>query len=108
MMVTLPVRQFLRSRKGQSLIEAVAAVALTAVVVVVLSGLAIASVRNAYFAKQQNLASFYAQQGIELTRSIRDQDLAISNYNALGCPGGWCTKWSHLWLTNIPISGSLF
>ncbi len=106
----LVARQFFKNQKGQSLVEAVGAVALVAVVVVVLSTLAIGSVRNAYFARQQSVASFYGQQGIELTRSIRDQNLpnSISDYSIAGCPGGGCTKWSDLWGVDINSSGDLF
>lgn len=62
------------NQKGQSLVEAL--VALTAAVVIV-SAIAVAvitSVNNSDFSKSQNLATHYAQQGIDILRSQSESD----------------------------------
>ena len=62
-----------RYESGQSLIEIVLVLS---VVVMVITGITFAvtsSLKNATFSKNQNLASAYAQQGMEIVRGIRDR-----------------------------------
>ena len=63
-------------QKGQTMIEAIVAlmsilVIITAIAVVITNGL-----YNSQFIKNQNEANKYAQQGIELVRSIQQNDFA--------------------------------
>lgn len=60
--------------KGQTLIEALLALS---IVGIILSGITIAvssSLNNAQFSKNQNLATAYAQEGLEVVRQIRNSD----------------------------------
>ncbi|MCL5411284.1 MAG: hypothetical protein M1150_00895 [Patescibacteria group bacterium] len=95
------MKKIFLEEKGQSLIEAMAALALTAVVVVVLGNFAVRATRDADYAKNQLQASLYAQEGIEAVRAIRDQDSAITVLGA--------TKWSDLWdkTINATVSAQL-
>lgn len=64
----------IKSQKGQSLVEALIALG---VAVVIISGIAVAvitSVNNTDFSKNQNLATQYAQQGMELVRHKSESD----------------------------------
>lgn len=64
------------SESGQTLIEIVLALS---VVVAVITGITFAitsSLTNATFTKNQNLATQYAQQGMEVVRRIRDKSWA--------------------------------
>lgn len=67
--------------KGQSLIEVLVALSIA---VVVLAGMTIAvvsSLRNAQFTKNQNLATQYARQGMEIVRQIRDANSTLDSFN---------------------------
>lgn len=60
--------------KGQTLIEVLAALGLIVVVATALAGVVVTSMGNARFSKDQNLATQYAQEGMEIMRRIRDDD----------------------------------
>jgi len=66
-----------RYDSGQTLIEIILALS---VVVMVITGITFAitsSLKNATFSKNQNLATSYAQQGMEIVRAIRDNSWDI-------------------------------
>lgn len=65
-------------RKGQSLVEAIAAVAMMVLVVTALVGLAVGALRTATVSRNRSRAVSYAQEGIERVRALRDQN-----------PGNW-------------------
>lgn len=84
------------SEKGQGLLEALVAMA---VAILIVSGLVVAvivAVKNASFAKNQALATKYAQGEMENVRSLRDTN--------------WDTFWSRADTTvgPTPISGTIF
>jgi len=81
--------------KGQSLIEVVAALAIALLVLLALVRVTIVSMRNANFAKNQALATQYAQEAMEWIRSQRDADwgnLSANTYclNTLSWSTGTC------------------
>lgn len=63
-----------KNQKGQSLLEVVAALAAALLVILGLVRVTISSMRNSQFAKNQALATQYAQEAMEQTRSFRDQN----------------------------------
>jgi len=69
---------------GQSLIEVIAALAVMVLVILALIIVTTISIRNATFAKNQTLATKFAQEGIEEVRAYRDQN-----------------SWDVFWLTTI-------
>lgn len=78
-----------KKSSGQTLLEVIialstAVVIISAIVVMVINGL-----NNAQFAKNQNLASNYAQQGMEIVRKTRDSNLYGFQNNYLGS-GTYC------------------
>jgi type II secretory pathway pseudopilin PulG len=85
-------RRVIFSQNGQSLIEAVGAVALTAVVVVVLANFAVRATKEADYAKSKLQAIKYAQEGMEAIRAIRDLDRANSVEISTNS-----YRWSALW-----------
>lgn len=62
----------IKSMSGQTLIEVLTALGLIIVVSTALAGVVMTSMGNARFSKDQNLATQYAQEGMEVMRQIRD------------------------------------
>lgn len=60
--------------KGQSLVEVIAALAVLVIVVLSLVGVNTRSVYNASFAREQSLATQYAQEIVEKIRAYRDKN----------------------------------
>ncbi|MCL5676239.1 MAG: hypothetical protein M1120_03905 [Patescibacteria group bacterium] len=58
---------------GQTLIEMLMALGAGVLIVMAIIGGVVVANRNSQFSKNQNLATRYAQEGIELIRSQRDQ-----------------------------------
>lgn len=67
--------------KGQTLIEILVAMGTAVVIVSAITVAVIAALYNAQFSKNQNLASQYAQQGMEIMKKIRDS--GWNNFNNL-------------------------
>jgi Tfp pilus assembly protein PilV len=65
-----------KMKKGQSLVEAIVALAIALIVITGLVVLAVGAVRTATLSKNRSLAVQYAQEGIEALRSIRDRDFS--------------------------------
>lgn len=65
--------------KGQTLIEVVAALGVAVVVVTLITISVIYALNNALSSKNQNTATQYAQEAMELVRTIRDSDLVAFN-----------------------------
>lgn len=61
-------------QKGQILIEAILALMLGVVIISVIAGSAITSVNNSSFSRDQNQATDYARQGIEVLRQQSQAD----------------------------------
>lgn len=62
------------NNKGQGLIEALIALGAAAIIVSAIAIVVITSVSNSTFSKNQNLATQYAQQGIDILRSQSASD----------------------------------
>lgn len=75
-MKTRNLYNILINSNGQTLIEAVASLGIAALILGTLSIAVINSVKNVTFSKGQNIASNYAQQGLELIRDLRDSDIS--------------------------------
>ena len=73
-----------KSEIGQSLLEVMVALAVSTLVLTSLVSAVVVSVRNARFAKNQSLATKYAQEGIEKVRIYRDQN-AWSDFDEPTC-----------------------
>jgi prepilin-type N-terminal cleavage/methylation domain-containing protein len=68
--------------KGQTLIEVLVALGIIAVVATALSAVVVTSMGNARFSQDQNMATQYSQEGLEIMRQIRDNDyVAFRNLN---------------------------
>ncbi len=75
-------------QKGETLIEALAALALVAIVISAITTLITTSLSNATYNENQTLATKFAQQGIESVRQIRNANyVAFRTYNGLYCLG---------------------
>ncbi len=75
-------------QKGETLIEALAALALVAIVITAITTLITTSLSNATYNENQTLATKFAQQGIESVRQIRNANyVAFRSFNGLYCLG---------------------
>lgn len=66
--------RFLKLSKGQSIIEVIVALSLVAIVVLALVRVTISSIQNSSFAKNQQIATQYAQEGIENARKLKEEN----------------------------------
>ncbi len=76
----------MRYERGQTLIEVLIGLATAVVVIAAITTATISSLNNATFSKNQNLATQYAQQGMEILRNMRDSD--YGSFSALS--GTYC------------------
>lgn len=90
--------EFLKKESGQTLIEVLVALSVAIVVVAAISVAVLSSLSGAQFTKNQNQATQYAQQGLELIRQIRNSDAAT--FAALS--GSYCMAISCTTLKNSP------
>ncbi len=74
--------------RGQSLFEAIVALAISALIIVAVVSLVSNSIRNASFSRNKTLASRYAQQATEWLRGQRDSDITTFSSDAL--TPTWC------------------
>jgi Tfp pilus assembly protein PilV len=88
---------FLSGVKGQTLIEAVVALAVALVIIGSVVTLVNASNRRANIARQTTQGSKLAQQGVEIVRNIRDvgNNQAVKAGPCLGSPCSWNELYSH-------------
>ena len=72
------------SEPGQTLLEALIALAAAVVIISVMSVLVLSSLNNAQFSKNQNQATQYAQQGIEVIKNISQSNwTAFASYTLI-------------------------
>lgn len=72
-------RKIIKNEKGQTLIEIIIALAVSVIVVTAITVVVNSSLSNAQFSKNQNLATHYAEEGMEYMRKIRNQDWKYYN-----------------------------
>lgn len=87
--------KFNSKQAGQTLIEVVVAIALGTIIIVALVGLSSRATRNSNAAKVSEVASKYAQEGLEVVRQIKIQD-----WQLLNGPFG-ATKWSEIYNNSV-------
>ena len=72
--------------KGETLIEVLIALSAAVIVITAVSVLTISSLSNTQFVRDQDQASKYAQEGIELLRGIRNSSyVGYRSYNGTYC-----------------------
>lgn len=86
---------------GQSLVELLVALGVLSALLTIASISVTTSLYNAGQSKNQNEASLYAQQGIEIVRQIRDS--GWNNFSLLS--GNYCLDKSCTYLTDSGICG---
>lgn len=70
---------FKTKNKGQTLIEFVVALSFIAMIATAITTATVTTLNNAEFSNNQSLATKYSQEGMEIVRTIRD-----NNYTAFG------------------------
>src|SRR3989344_5848543 len=66
------LRRLTRNQRGQALIEALLALAFVVVIITAVVITVINALNSAAFNKNQNLATQYAQEGLDITRNMKD------------------------------------
>lgn len=70
--------------KGQTLIEVLVAITAAVLVISAIAVAIISALNNAQFSKNQNMATQYAQEGMEIIRQIRSSDWSTFNNLSTG------------------------
>lgn len=68
------------SKNGQSLVEVLVSLSIATLVLSAITVGVVYSLRNAQFSKNQNLASQYASEGMEIIRQIRDDKSTLASF----------------------------
>lgn len=76
----------IKGQAGQSLIEVLIALSLGAFIVAAITAAVLAALNNTQYSKNQNLATQYAQEGMEVLRKIKTSDWAYFD----GLNGQYC------------------
>lgn len=91
--------------KGQSLLESVIALAVLSVALSSIAVLLISTLKNAGQGKDQEIATLYAHEGIEIVRKIRDSNYQdFKNYSGLYCLDKGASSLSPIGSCNAPTS----
>lgn len=78
-------------QKGQSLIEVLIGLATASVIIGAITVATITALNNTVFSKNQNLATQYAQQGMEVVRNLRDRNYSqFAELNGTYCLAKTC------------------
>lgn len=97
--------------RGQTLIEALVALAVAVMVISAISAAVTTSLSNAQYSKNQNIATHYAEEGMEYMRKLRNQDwnqyLANTTFNFLSDGAGGTNVWAVSCLINSSGGPSL-
>lgn len=76
----------MKQMKGATLIEVLIALAIASIVIVAITIVSITSLRNAQFVQKSDQATKYAQEGMEIMRSIRNGDYqGFQSYSGTYC-----------------------
>lgn len=76
----------MKKQSGQTLLEALIALATAVVIISAMTVIVLSSLSNAQFSKNQNQATQYAQQGIEFLKNLSQSNWATFNsYNGSYC-----------------------
>ncbi len=83
--------------KGQSLLELVIGVGLITVIMGAMAVVAINTLRNTQFSKNQTQATKFAQANLELVRTIKNSNFGV----CLQTDGATCSRWEDIWAVNF-------
>ncbi len=97
----------MRNESGQTLLEIVAAIGVMVMILTAVTVAALSALSSSMTSKYQNLATSYAQQGIESMRNLRTTDYAsfsgASGYYCL--PKGCDINVTSCWISTGSLSG---
>lgn len=79
----------MRSEKGAILIEAILGLTIATIIITALVSVLVSSLSNATFSRNQTFATGYAQEAMELTRSMKDDNYLALEAKAVAS-GIWC------------------
>ena len=81
--------------KGQTIIEVLVALGASVAIIAAVTIAVTSALSNSLYNKNQNLATQYAQQGMEIMRQMRDSDW--SSFSALsGNPAQYCLDYGQI------------
>lgn len=86
---------------GQGLVEVLVALGISAIILSAIGMAVISSLRNTQYSQNQNLATQFASQGIEVVRHIRDSASSLSTFDKIY----YCLSQNSTVLDDRPPSG---
>mgnify|MGYP000887159775 CR=1 FL=1 len=86
-----------KRESGQTLLELVIALGVVAVVITALVSAVTASLRYSQATRFRSRAVKFAQEGVELTRKVRDEQPWSTFFAYTGGDGRWCLDASGVW-----------
>src|SRR3990167_5556502 len=89
-----------KKQSGQTLLEALIALATAVVIISAMTVVVLSSLSNAQFSKNQNQATLYAQQGIEFLKNLSQSNWTTFTTNN----GSYCLSQDSTTLTPKPLS----
>lgn len=94
----------LQSARGQTLVEVIVVVGVVILLVTGLVAGTVSSLRTNQSGRDRALATKYVQEGIELSRKLRDN--SWSTFFSYGLPAGklWCLSKVGTWSDTLPCS----
>ena len=84
----ISVKKHFTKQSGQTLVEALLALIVVIVIITAVVTAVITSLSGATFTKNQNLASQYSQEGIDIARNMKDSDFV--GFSALTSGNSYC------------------
>jgi type II secretory pathway pseudopilin PulG len=89
------------NNRGQSLIEAVLSLGVCSIIIAAIAMVVITSMNNANYAKYQNVAAHYAQEGLDIVRQQSETNWSLF---ALKSSGTYCLAQDSTDMGTTPVS----
>jgi Tfp pilus assembly protein PilW len=89
------------NQRGQNLMELVVGVGLLTIVVGAIAVVTLSSLKNTQYSKNQIQATQFAQQNMEVVRSIRNSNYGICLESDLALTPRTCSAWQDIWNVNF-------
>jgi len=90
------MKKLLFGQNGQSLIEVLVGLSTAVLIIGAITAATITALSNSVYSKNQNLATEYGQQGLEIVRSLRDRNYTLfsqlGQQNTTYCLAKTCNK----------------
>ncbi len=94
---------FSKNQSGQSLVEALLALAFVVAIITAVVTVVISSLNSASFTKNQNRTTSYAQEGLDIARNMKDSNYTV--FRALPSRNYYCADEATITLKQTCVAG---